>query len=44
MVDNESAVNKTNSMFGMICRSFQHLGADILIHLYKSIVRANLEY
>ena len=40
----ESAVNKVNSKLGMICRSFEHLDGDMLLHLHNSIVRPNLEY
>ena len=40
----ETAVNKANSKLGMIRRSFEYLDGDMLVQLYKSIVRPHLEY
>ena len=40
----ETAVSKANSKLGMIRRSFEHLDGDMLIQLYKSVVRPHLEY
>ena len=40
----ETAVRKANSKLGMIHRSLEHLDGDMLIQLYKSVVRPHLEY
>ena len=38
------AVNKANSMLGLIKRSFLYLDIDSFLCLYKSLVRPHLEY
>ncbi len=38
------AAGKANQMLGMIKRTFKSRNPDILIHLYKTIVRPHLEY
>ncbi len=40
----ETAVNKANRMLGLIRRSFKHIDRDVLLSLYKSLVRPHLEY
>ena len=37
-------INKANQMIGLIKRTFIHLNKDILLKLYKSLVRPHLEY
>lgn len=37
-------VNKANQKLGIIRRTFNHLDTEMLIQLYKSIVRPHLEY
>ena len=37
-------VNKANQMIGIIKRTFTFLDKDILLKLYKAIVRPHLEY
>ena len=37
-------VKKTNSMLGLIHRSFQFIHNEMLIHLYKALVRPHVEY
>ena len=38
------AAKTANSAFGMIRRSFINKGVDIILPLYKSLVRSRLEY
>ena len=38
------AINKANQMIGLIKRTFTYLNKDILLKLYKSLVRPHLEY
>ena len=40
----ESAVNKANGKLIMTSRSFEHPDGDMLIYLYKSIIRPDVEY
>ena len=40
----QSVINKANSMLGIIRRTFSFLNKDILLQLYKTLVRPNLEY
>ena len=40
----QSAINKANKMLGIIKRSFSYLDSDMLIRLYKALVRPHLEY
>ena len=35
---------KANSILGLIHRSFQHMDNEMLIHLYKALVRPHVEY
>ena len=37
-------VKKANSILGLIHRSFQHIDNEMLIHLYKALVRPHVEY
>lgn len=37
-------INKANQMIGLIKRTFTYLNKDILLKLYKSLVRPHLEY
>ena len=37
-------INKANQMIGLIKRTFTYLNRDILVKLYKSLVRPHLEY
>ena len=37
-------VNKANSMLGLIHRSFQYMGNDMLIHIYKALVHPHVEH
>ena len=38
------ATNKANRVLGLIKKSFSYLNSDMLVHLYKSMVRPILEY
>ena len=38
------AINKANQMIGLIKRTFTYLNKDILLKLFKSLVRPHLEY
>jgi len=38
------ACSKANRMLGMIKRTVRHKSVDILLQLYKSLVRPHLEY
>ena len=40
----QSCINKSNSMIGVIKRTFQFLDRDTFIKLYKALVRPHLEY
>ena len=40
----QSAINKANSMLGIIRRTFSFLNKDILLQLYKTLVHPHLEY
>ena len=37
-------VKKANSMLGLIHHSFQHIDNEMLIHLYKALVRLHMDY
>ena len=37
-------VKKSNSILGLIHRSFQHIDKEMRIHLYKPLVRPHVEY
>ena len=37
-------VKMANSILGLIHRSFQHIDNEMLIHLYKALVRPHVEY
>ena len=37
-------VKKANSILGLIYRSFHHIDNEMLIHLYKALVRLHVEY
>ena len=37
-------VNKTNSIFAVVRRTFRNLNADIFLPLYKTLVRTHLDY
>jgi len=37
-------VNKTNSIFAALRRTFRSLNADIFLPLYKTLVRTHLDY
>ena len=39
-----SVVAKANRLLGLIRRSFEYINADIILHLYESLVRPVLEY
>ena len=39
-----AAVNKANSMLGLIKRNFKFIDKDIFLKLYKALVRPHLEY
>ncbi len=40
----EAAVNKANRILGAIRRSFKYIDRDVMLNLYKSLVRPHLEY
>ena len=37
-------INKANAIFAMIRRSYKFLNMEIFLHLYKALVRSNIEY
>ena len=39
-----ATINKANQMIGVIKRTFDYLGKDIFLKLYKALVRSHLEY
>ncbi len=40
----ETAINKANRILGVIRRSFKYIDKEVLLSLYKSLVRPHLEY
>ena len=40
----EAAINKANRNLGSIRRSFKYIERDVMLNLYKSLVRPHLEY
>ena len=40
----QSAITKANQILGIIRRSFDYLSAEVVVQLYKSLVRPHLEY
>ena len=37
-------INKANSIFALLRRTFRNLNADIFLPLYKTLVRTHLDY